>query len=350
MEKEKIALINKLVRYLVIFIGFLIVALFFTIDKYISHHPALIIFYVIPVSLVTWFSGAKAGVFISLCSITAWLSHHNIVYVKSLYTYPIFFYINMTARTSFLFIVVYVLQRLKTALKHEEELNRLKSSFVANVSHELKNPLAVINEALSLILEDVGGVTSPEQKDIIKTAKRNIERLIRLVTDLLDISKMEAGKIELKRDKVDMAALVNEILKYHEVEIFKKGLVLKKDIKQDAGFAWADKDKLAEVVINLLSNAIKYTSSGSISVLLTGTTQDVRFEIIDTGPGMPKKDLEKIFDKYVRVTAEKREGTGSGLSIAKDIIELHKGKIWAESTVGKGSRFIFTLPRDARKL
>jgi len=263
---------------------------------------------------------------------------------KSLYVYPIFFYINMTARASFLFIVVYVLQRLKTALKHEEELNRLKSAFVANVSHEIKNPLAVIKEALSLILEDVGGIVSAEQKGIINTAKRNIERLIRLVTDLLDVSKIEAGKMELKRDKVDMASLVNEILKYHEVEIDRKGLVLKKEIQQDIGLVWADRDKLAEVIINLLGNAIKYTSSGSITVLLTGTAQEVRFEIIDTGPGVPQKDLERIFDKYVRITTEKREGTGLGLSIVKDIIELHKGKIWAESTVGEGSKFIFTLP------
>ncbi|MDD5679623.1 MAG: HAMP domain-containing sensor histidine kinase [Candidatus Omnitrophica bacterium] len=336
-------------KYFIFFVGFLLVILFHTTDRYISHHPSLIIFYIIPVSLVTWFSGAAAGALIALCSIASWLPK-DISVIKSLYTYPIFFYVNMVTRASFLFIVVYVLQRLKIALKHEEELNRLKSVFVANVSHELKNPLGLIKEALSLILEGFAGETNPRQKGIIESGKRNTERLIRLVTDLLDLSKIEAGKMELRSDKTDIVLLVNEILKDHEAEISKKALVLKKDIQQNVGLVQADKDKLMEVMINLLNNAIKYTPSGSIAVNLSGDEKEVRFEIVDTGPGIPQEDIKKIFDKFERVTAEKKEGTGLGLSIAKDIIELHKGKIWVESTVGKGSKFIFILPRDFKKL
>jgi signal transduction histidine kinase len=327
--------------------GLLLIILIATTDKYISHHPALIIFYVIPVSLVTWFSGTVAGISIALCSIVVWFPK-DISAVKSLYSHPLFFYINMTARGSFLFIVVYVLQRLKTAIKHEKELNKLKSVFVANVSHELKNPLAIIKEALSLILDGVGGGVSPEQQSIAETGKRNIERLVRLVTDLLDLSKIEAGKMVLKREKIEMASLVTEILKNYEMTISKKGLALKRDIQQDVGSVWADKDKLTQVIINLLSNAVKYTPSGSITVVLTGTEQEVRFEITDTGSGIPQKYLEKIFDKFERINAEKSEGTGLGLSITKDILELHKGKIWVESTVGEGSKFIFYLPRSLR--
>ena len=109
---------------------------------------------------------------------------------------------------------------------------------------------------------------------------------------------------------------------------------------------WADKDKLTQVVINLLSNAIKYTpDKGNVAVKLEGSEKEIQFEISDTGAGIPKEDYGKIFDKFERITAEKQEGTGLGLPIARDIVELHRGKIWVESELGKGSKFIFTLPK-----
>ena len=117
-----------------------------------------------------------------------------------------------------------------------------------------------------------------------------------------------------------------------------------------AGVIWGDRDKVTEVIINLLNNAIKYTpEKGSIVVRIDGDDKEIRFEVYDSGPGIAKEDFEKIFDKFERVTVEKQEGTGLGLSIAKDIVGLHKGRIWVESEIGKGSKFIFVLPRDLRK-
>jgi len=116
------------------------------------------------------------------------------------------------------------------------------------------------------------------------------------------------------------------------------------------GFLWGDKDKLEQVIVNLLSNAIKYSpSGGNIAIKLTGTEDEIRFEIFNAGSDITKKDIDKLFNKYERITAEKQEGTGLGLYISKSIIGLHKGKIWVESELGKGSRFIFTLPRNLRK-
>ena len=110
---------------------------------------------------------------------------------------------------------------------------------------------------------------------------------------------------------------------------------------------WADKDKVTQVIVNILSNAIKYTpSGGTIAIKLLGTDNEMRFEISDTGPGIAREDIDKLFNKFERIFAEKHEGTGLGLSIAKDIVKLHKGKIWVESEIDKGSRFIFTFPRD----
>jgi len=230
-----------------------------------------------------------------------------------------------------------------------ERFDELKSQFVANVSHEFKSPLFTINESLSVVLDGLLGEVTPEQKKILEGGKNNTERLLRLVMDMLDLSKIEAGKMEIRREKFDMAALVDEILTSHERETRKKHITLKRNLSRRASLIWADKDRISEVVINLLSNAVKYTpKKGTVAVKLTGTKKEIRFEMSDTGEGIQKQDFLKIFDKFKRVTAEKQEGTGLGLPIAKDIVELHRGKIWVESEIGKGSKFIFVLPKDLR--
>lgn len=236
--------------------------------------------------------------------------------------------------------------KIKKAEELLEEMNNRKSAFVANVSHEFKNPLGIIRESAALILDGVSGPINEKQRAILESAKRNAERLIRLVTDLLDVSKIEAGKLKLKKERVMVAPLVDEVIAANSNDISKKNLTLKKSFSGDTGTILADKDKLTEVIINLLTNAIKYTpTGGKIAVALSGSKKDIRFEISDSGPGIAKEDFHKLFDKFERLTAERQEGTGLGLSITKDIIHLHKGKIWVESELGKGTKFIFTLPR-----
>ena len=254
----------------------------------------------------------------------------------------------------------WVLQKTGEALKalykeidrKNEELKRfdkLKSQFVANVSHEFKNPLFVINESLEIVLDGLMGKINAKQEKILKTGKRNVERLIRLVIDMLDLAKIEAGKMEMRREKFDIAELVNEILAGYESELNKKQIVLRRDVSEEASLIYADRDRISEVVINLLNNAIKYTpKKGNVEVKLRLTKKEVRFEISDSGAGIKEQDFEKIFDKFERVTTGTQEGTGLGLPITKDIIELHKGKIWVECKIKKGSKFIFVLPKDFR--
>ena len=160
------------------------------------------------------------------------------------------------------------ISKIKKAEKLLKELSKRKSAFVANVSHEFQNPLAIIRESLALVIEGLSGRINTEQKIILETAKRNIERLIRLTTDLLDISKIEAGKMELGREKIRIGLLVGEIIANNNVEISKKEITIKKDIPKDIGLLWADKDKVTEVIINLLSNAIKYTPLGGNIALI----------------------------------------------------------------------------------
>jgi len=239
------------------------------------------------------------------------------------------------------------ISEIKRAQELLKEMDNRKSAFVANVSHEFKNPLGTIREVLAHLLEEASGKINEGQASLLKIAQNNTLRLMRLVSDLLDLSKIEAGKMKLKSKKMEIGPLVDEIITSSGIEIAKKKLTVRKDIPRNIGSVRADKDKLTQVIINLLSNAIKYTPDrGRIYIKLRGSPKEIRFKISDTGPGIAKKDFKKMFDKFERLTAERQEGTGLGLAIAKDIVELHKGKIWVESDLGKGTSFIFSLPRN----
>lgn len=245
-------------------------------------------------------------------------------------------------------IALLILKR-RESVEHLKEISKRESGFVANVAHEIKNPLHIIRESLSIILEEDKGTLGPAQKDFTEMAKMTMERLSRLVNDLLDIAKIEAGVVETRRENMDIGLLLDEVLSGYAGKMSKKQIILKKDIPENIGLIWADRDKISEVMINLLDNALKYTpDNGKITIRIRKDEKEARFEIADTGPGIPQEYLEKIFDKFERVTAESQEGAGLGLPIAKDIVALHKGSIWVESEVGKGSKFIFTLPIDSR--
>ena len=240
-------------------------------------------------------------------------------------------------------------KELEEKNKKLKELDQLKSQFVSNVSHEFKTPLAIAKECINLVLEKHFGEVTSKQKDTLEKGKNTIERLLRLVTDLLDLARIESGKMSMKREEISMGRLLEDVLATYETELVKRSITIDKRVSAGAGTIWADADKITEVMINLLSNAIKYTpDNGMIKINLTGDHGQISFEIEDSGPGIPKKDQARIFDKFERIQAEKQEGTGLGLPIAKDIIGLHKGKLWVESKPGKGSKFSFVLPRDVR--
>lgn len=225
------------------------------------------------------------------------------------------------------------------------ELDRMKSDFVANVVHELRTPLTIIKGNVDNIVEGYAGEVQPKQKEMLADIHRISERLTRLVNDLLDLSKIESGKMELKKEGLDLVELAGDVLKGFEKPARDKKVVIKKEFSKSKMIVHADKDKLTQVFINLIGNAVKFTDKGEVIVRMAGLQDEVQVEIQDTGPGMSKEETEKIFDKFVRVVAEKKEGTGLGLPIAKDIITLHNGRIRVESAPGKGSNFIFNLPK-----
>lgn len=234
---------------------------------------------------------------------------------------------------------------LEKANARLKELDRMKSDFVANVAHELRTPLSIIKGNLENIEQGIAGEVQPKQKDVLLDVFRVLNRLARLISDLLDLSKIESGKMELKRQSVNIVELAQEAAKNFDKIAKDKNIQIIIDVPNKAINVSADKDKLTQVFVNLISNGIKFTDQGSVSIKVIEMQNEVQVEISDTGLGMEEGQLEKIFDKFVRIVADKREGTGLGLPIAKDIIGLHNGRIRVESQTGKGSKFIFNLPK-----
>ena len=230
--------------------------------------------------------------------------------------------------------------------KHSDQL---KSVFVATVSHELKNPLTIIKTGISNIKNGLAGQINQTQEDILSTCQRIVERINRLINDLLDLHKIEAGMMDIKRKLCNLEEILKKQIDEFESMLTQKRIKLHKEGPDKDLSLWGDEDRLMQVVNNLLSNAIKYTpDDGNIDLTIYPCDGLVRIELVNTGNIIPQEKLAKIFDKFNRLDYSK-EGTGLGLAIIKDIVELHKGKIWAESNPGTGNKFVVVLPCDLRK-
>lgn len=235
---------------------------------------------------------------------------------------------------------------LEAANRKLKELDKIKSAFVANVAHEFRTPLTIIKGNVDLVIKGGLGNVTPEQKEMLDGAVNVANRLSRLVNDLLDISKIESGKMQLKREKVNINRIIEQTLSEFNKLITDKKQSINKDIAKNMPDITADMDKITQVFVNLLSNAVKYSpDNGSVSIKSVNLEKEIMVEVSDTGEGISPEDLDKVFDKFTRVTAEKKEGTGLGLPIAKDIVALHNGRMWVKSELGKGSQFCFTLPK-----
>lgn len=243
-------------------------------------------------------------------------------------------------------------KRLEISNKELRKLDQLKSDFISTVSHELRTPLSIIKEGVSLVLDKVPGGINEKQQKILDISKFNIDRLARIIDSLLDIAKIESGKVELKKNLINICDVARQVADSFDIKIKEKGLELKLDIDKDAGKVYADTDRITQVFVNLIGNAIKFTSSGCIEVSCKGKDNTVVCSVKDTGPGISKDDLPKLFNKFQqfgRLAGAGEKGTGLGLSIAKGIIDAHNGSITVESEPAKGSTLTFMLPKYTEK-
>jgi signal transduction histidine kinase len=239
-------------------------------------------------------------------------------------------------------------EELRLEIEKHIRLDKLKDDFINTVSHELRTPLSITKEAVSLILEKATGDINDQQVEILGIARNNIERLARIISGLLDVSKIEAGKVELRKQDVDLQALIREIALGFEVKARDKGLELRLILPEKTILVYADEDKLNQILSNLIDNAIKFTPEGTIEVAAAEGTHEVECRVRDTGIGMSPESLPKVFDKFTqfgRKDGPGEKGTGLGLSIVKGLVEVHGGEIRATSELGQGTTMSFTLPK-----
>ncbi|MDD5218611.1 MAG: PAS domain S-box protein, partial [Candidatus Omnitrophica bacterium] len=235
-------------------------------------------------------------------------------------------------------------------ITERRKVDEFKNEIVRTVSHELRTPLSITKESINLVLDGSSGQVTEEQKVFLETARRNIIRLSRMIDELLDISRLEVGRIELEKENVDLTLLIQSVAFTFEQRLKEKGLDLRLDIPPEGVNAYVDADRMTQIFTNLLSNAIKFTEKGAIAISIKERENEIECSVSDSGIGIPQEALAKIFEKFQKVrrtSGPGEKGTGLGLSITKGLVELHQGRIWVKSKLGEGANFVFTIPKKS---
>ena len=248
--------------------------------------------------------------------------------------------------------IIHDLTEQKETEKKLRELDQLKSEFVSMVSHELRTPLTSIGGYLEMLVDGDAGEINEEQKEYLEIIQRNTVRLSALINDLLDVSRIESGRIELKKQQIDIHELIQGATESIRPHIEEKHQTLDIVIPSSLPEVYADVDRVTQVLINLVSNATKYTPQNGKLIIKADTPEGfVRISVIDNGIGLSPAELEKLFTRFFRAdnhTTREVGGTGLGLWISRSLVEMHGGAISVESEKEKGSTFSFTLPVNTK--
>ena len=229
------------------------------------------------------------------------------------------------------------------------QATKSKSDFVSMVSHELRTPMTSIKGYISLLRQGVAGPLLPKQETFLDIVQRNVDRMTTLINDLLDVSRIESGKIQLDIQETQITDLAKWVVETMQVNAEEKGLTLTLDAPPDLPTVKTDWRRITQVFTNLIGNAIAYTPAGEVHVSLQKVSNAVQVSVQDTGIGIGPEDMNHIFERFYRAENEVVRavgGTGLGLPIVKSFVEMHGGRIWVESTPGEGSTFTFILPLD----
>jgi signal transduction histidine kinase len=240
------------------------------------------------------------------------------------------------------------LTELATELKRTA---RVKSEFLANMSHELRTPLNSIIGFTGIILQGIVGHLNDEQKKQLNMVRDSAQHLLSLINDVLDISKIEAGQLQIAYENYDLRHTIERAVESARPLAGKKGLELTCAISPEIETITSDHRRLEQILLNLISNAIKFTKKGSVKIECESEGDNVTIRVIDTGIGIKTEDMEIIFQAFRQIDSgmtRKYEGTGLGLSICKRLVELMGGKIWVTSVWGSGSTFSISLPKERK--
>lgn len=226
----------------------------------------------------------------------------------------------------------------------EGEIDEMKNDFISVASHEMRTPMTSIKGSLELLLGGYAGELPAEATELLGISLTAVDRLVRLINDLLDISKIESGKMELHLDRHDVGDIVRRATRSLRALAETHRVSIQVDQPEALPAVMADRDRLDQIVTNLLSNALKYSPPDSVVRVRIGKFgQTIRVTVTDEGPGIPKDQLERVFDRFMQLQGAKK-GTGLGLTICRALIEQHRGRIWVDSEPGHGASFNFDLP------
>jgi PAS domain S-box-containing protein len=229
----------------------------------------------------------------------------------------------------------------------QREMIKMKLEFISMVSHELRTPLTVIKEGISLVADGSTGEINEEQKELLGLSKKNVDRLAKLINDVLDFQKLEAGKIKINAHPNNINEIVRDVYETMTLATKDKSIDLLLELDDRLPKVRFDNDKITQVLTNLVDNAMKFTEKGNIVIKTSKENEMIHVSVSDTGCGIKKEDLSRVFGRFEQLSTggeRKTGGTGLGLAICKGIIERHNGKIWVDSVFGKGSKFTFALP------
>ena len=239
-------------------------------------------------------------------------------------------------------------QELVEKRRAVEKASQLKSEFLANMSHELRTPLNAVIGFSELMMDEVPGKINDEQRECLGDILGSGQHLLNLINDVLDLSKVEAGKIELKLQDLNLAAVIADVAKTVEPMLDDSKHKLEVSVEEGLPQVRADRSRLKQIFLNLLSNAIKFTPpGGKLAIEASSAGDRCQVSVVDNGVGIKKEDRERIFEVFTQAETlpdEKKEGSGLGLALTMQLVEIMGGRIWVESEYGKGSRFTFTLP------
>ena len=237
-------------------------------------------------------------------------------------------------------------------ITERKQVDHLKDEFLSIVSHELRTPLATIKEFLAIISDQLAGPVTAVQQEYLGIIQGNLERFARIINDVLDMAKIEAGHLVVRKARIEIKALLHQVVQSMRPLADRKRIELVLDVPEGLPALFADADKVIQALVNLIDNAIKFINGpGQVTLSAADRPDDIRFSVTDTGVGISADDLPTLFEKFRQVRSVPVEGgpkgTGLGLAITKRLIELHGGRVWAISQLGRGSTFSFTLPKHA---
>ena len=348
---------NNFSKITILAISFLFLATVGLIDYFTGSEISLLFFYLIPVFFLSLHRNSNKTLIVinTIIAAVIWFVSE---YFSREYTNDIIPVWNALVRF-FIFLSFGVLLRLlnERLFKLEElnkqlnQLNEEKNRFIGIASHDIKNPIGTISSFSDLLISDFSNTMDDEAKEIVGYIKELSTNSLHILKNVLDVSKIESGTIDLKIHKQDYIPFIKKQVFYHQIIAKKKDIQLNLETNLEEFFLDFDENYMTEVTSNLLSNAIKFCPEheGIIAINLTDKEDFIHVSILDNGKGINPNDFDNIFDKFYQSdnqNIKKPIGSGLGLAICKQIIDIHGGKIWAENNINSGACFTFTLPKN----